>query len=31
MANAVLENIEDAIEILTLRIEKLKKSFDKLD
>jgi prefoldin subunit 5 len=31
MSNAVLDNIEDAIEILTLRIEKLRKAFDKLD
>ena len=31
MANVVLENIEDQIEILSLRIEKLRKAFDKLD
>ena len=31
MATTILESIEDQIEILTLRIEKLRKSFDRLD
>lgn len=31
MDSNLISNIEDQIEILTLRIEKLRKSFDKLD